>query len=295
MSNQTMSDQTISDERSTSPETGRAEASDAPPAATLDGVEAGATAEAAEASRATSSNSSPEAPIKASATSLERAKSSEPAALPESDASSEASGSPQLPGDEAPSSGSSAGTRLAEPEEDLPARGADPRPRIVITAIYDTGVRIAALTLSHADAWERAQRALAGRDVAGLDLVELGVSSRAFAALRDKMGQPADAIAFYDLFPLAAHLPRAARMVAGQFLAAEILWALEEQGLLAGIPLNLRLDVPRSWGDRSPKAVHERLMAEGALDLSEKAIEDFRAIKNAWDGSARVGGSGARG
>jgi hypothetical protein len=170
-----------------------------------------------------------------------------------------------------------------EPEENLPARGEDPRPFIVLTAIHDSNARVAAITLSHADAWERAQKALAGRDIAGVDIVELPVPPRAFAALREHIQRSPDTVAVYDLFPLAAHLGRSTRKVAGQFLAAEILWALEEQGILSGIPLNLRLDVPRSWGDRSPKAVHEKLVEAGALDLTEAAIDDFRAIKGVWD------------
>jgi len=176
-------------------------------------------------------------------------------------------------------------SRAAEPEpdEDLPARGADPRPFIVLTAILDANARVAPITLSHADAWERAQKALEGKDVAGMEVVELSVPPRAFAALREKMARSPDTVAVYDVFPLAAHLGRTTRKVAGQFLAAEILWALEEQGILAGIPLNIRLDVPRSWRDRSPKAVHEKLVEAGALDLTEAAIDDFRAIKTSWD------------
>jgi hypothetical protein len=183
---------------------------------------------------------------------------------------------------------SSGGRASEEPHEDLPAehlpaRGEDPRPFIVLTAIHDANARVAAITLSHADAWERAQKAIGGKEIAGLDLVELSVPPRAFTALREKLQRSADTVAVYDLFPLAAHLGRTTRKVAGQFLAAEILWALEEQGILAGIPLNIRLDVPRSWGDRSPKAVHEKLMEGGALDLTEGAIDDFRAIKGNWD------------
>jgi hypothetical protein len=83
---------------------------------------------------------------------------------------------------------SSAGARAAEePDEDLPARGADPRPFIVLTAIHDANARIAAITLSHADAWERAQKAIGDRSIAGVDLVELSVPPRAFTALREKL------------------------------------------------------------------------------------------------------------
>ena len=168
-------------------------------------------------------------------------------------------------------------------DEVLPARGEDPRPYIVVTAILDSNARVANITLSHADAWERAQKAMAGREIAGIDIVELPVPPRAFTALREHTQRSPETVAVYDLFPLAAHLDRATRKVAGQFLGAEVLWALEEQGTLSGIPLNLRLDVPRTWGDRSPKAVHEKLMEAGALDLTERAIDDFKAIKGHWD------------
>lgn len=157
----------------------------------------------------------------------------------------------------------------------------DPRPFIVLTALVDASARAAGVTLSHADAFERAQKAAGGRDIAGLDLVELVVQPRAFQALREQ-SQRGDAVAAYDLFPLAARLDGPTRKVAGQFLAAEVLWALEEQGILAGVPLNLRLDVPRGW-EKSPKDVHEKLLAAGALDLTEAAIDDFKAIKAAWD------------
>lgn len=160
----------------------------------------------------------------------------------------------------------------------------DPRPFIVLTALVDSNARAAAVTMSHGDAFERALGATKGMEIAGLDIVELPVQPRAFMALRDRAASGGgDLVAVYDLFPLAAHLDPATRKVAGQFLAAEILWALEEQGTLAGVPLNLRLDVPRSWGDRSPKAVHEKLLESGALDLSDKAIDDFKTIKGTWD------------
>jgi hypothetical protein len=159
----------------------------------------------------------------------------------------------------------------------------DPRPFIVLTALVDSSARPAAVTMSHGDAYEKAQAATRDRAIAGLDIVEIAVQPRAFQALRDHAQKAGDSVAVYDLFPLASHLDASTRKVAGQFLAAEILWALEEQGTLAGVPLNLRLDVPRSWGDRSPKAVHEKLMESGALDLTEQAIDDFKQIKTSWD------------
>ncbi|MCZ7683111.1 MAG: hypothetical protein M5U28_31605 [Sandaracinaceae bacterium] len=158
----------------------------------------------------------------------------------------------------------------------------DQRPFIVVTAILDGAARPAAVTVSHGDALERAIRATSGRDIAGMDIVELPIPPPAFAALRDHAGRASDAVAVYDVFPLAATLPPEVRVVAGQFLAAEVLWALEEQGLLKGVPLNLKLDLPDDW-DRAPKSVHERLVAAGALDLSSDAIETFKHVKSSWD------------
>lgn len=153
---------------------------------------------------------------------------------------------------------------------------------IVVTAILDQTARPAALTLSHGDALERAVNATTKRNIAGLDIVELAIPPKAFAALREHVGRDAETVALYDVFPLASHLDPATRGVAGQFLAAEILWALEEAGHLKSVPLNLKLDVPPGW-DRTPKSVHEKLVEAGALDLSEGAIDDFKAIKEAWD------------
>jgi hypothetical protein len=158
---------------------------------------------------------------------------------------------------------------------------------IVVTAIHDQTARPASLTLSHGDAMERAAIATSsiatrGRGIAGLDIVELPIPPKAFAALRETVGHSPETVAVYDLFPLAQHLDESTRRVAGQFLAAELLWALEEQGHLKGVPLNLKLDVPSGW-ERAPKWVHEKLVSAGALDLGESAIEDFKAIKSAWD------------
>lgn len=160
----------------------------------------------------------------------------------------------------------------------------DERPFIVLTAILDGSARPAAVTISHGDAMERAIHATAGQQIAGMDIVELPIPPPAFSALREHAARSADAVAVYDLFPLAAKLPAEVRSVAGQFLAAEVLWAMEEQGLLKGVPLNLKLELPDGW-DRAPKAVHERLVAAGALDLSSQAIETFKHIKSSWDAS----------
>jgi hypothetical protein len=74
------------------------------------------------------------------------------------------------------------------------------------------------------------------------------------------------------------------RNVAGQFLAAEALWTLEEQGMLSGVPFSIKFDAPRDW-DVAPEKLHERLVAAGALELSPQAIETFKTIKTAWDAS----------
>ncbi len=163
-------------------------------------------------------------------------------------------------------------------------RGLMTKPVLVVTALHDAGARPAALTRSHGDAMERAITSIGAMPLAGIDLVELPVSPAAFAALRRALGLPDAMVGLYDVFPLAPHLDDAVRKVAGQFLAAEAVWGLEEQGLLGGVPLNVRLDLPKGW-DRNPKMVHERLMAARALDLTAEAIETFKTVKQAWDAS----------
>ncbi|MCA9617175.1 MAG: hypothetical protein H6722_30765 [Sandaracinus sp.] len=159
-------------------------------------------------------------------------------------------------------------------------------PYLVVTALLDSGARPAHLTRSHGDAMERAYVASASQKIAGLDLVELHVSAPAFDAMRKALGLKPTTVGLYDLFPLAAHLDPAVRKVAGQFLAAEAVWTLEEQNLLGGVPLNVRLDLPRGW-DKDPKAVHAKLVEAGALDLTADAIETFKTVKTAWDASAK--------
>ncbi|MEC7519438.1 MAG: hypothetical protein VYE22_06195 [Myxococcota bacterium] len=155
-------------------------------------------------------------------------------------------------------------------------------PFIVVTAILDGSARPAQITISHGDAMEKAFDATTDKDIAGLDIVELPVAPPAFEALRQMTGRSKDAVAVYDVFPLSPTLDGSVRTVAGQFLAAEALWTLEEQGHLKGVPLNLKLDVPPGW-ERDPKAIHEKLVGAGALELSPKAIETFKSIKSAWD------------
>ena len=161
----------------------------------------------------------------------------------------------------------------------------DPRPHLVLTVLLDAGARPAAVTMSHASAFERIAVASAGQAVLGPDLVELPVAPQAFAALRTHLGLGDDVVGLYDVFPLASHLDETLRRVAGQFLAAEAIWTLEEQGQLGGVPVNVKLDLPKEW-DKDPKAVHAKLVAAGALELGEEAVEAFKAVKTAWDAAA---------
>lgn len=158
----------------------------------------------------------------------------------------------------------------------------DPRPYLVITVLLDSSARPAAISRSHGDAYERSLNATEGREIAGIELVELPIAAPVFKALRQPLAVPADAVGLYDVFPLASHLKPEYRKIAGQFLAAEALWAMEEQGLLGGVPVNVKLDVPKGW-KTDPKDIHQHLVTEGALELSESGIETYKAIKRAWD------------
>ena len=162
--------------------------------------------------------------------------------------------------------------------------GNSEQPYLILTAICDASARPAAITLGHGDAMERAYNAADGQATEGLDLVELPIAPAAFAALRKHLQITDDRVTVYDLFPLSSQLDARYRGIAGQFLAAEALWALEEQGLLSGVPFTVQFEVPRGW-DRDPKKLHERLVAEKALELSEQAIQTFKAVKAAWDRS----------
>lgn len=158
----------------------------------------------------------------------------------------------------------------------------DPRPYLVLTVLLDGAARPAAITRSHGNALERSLMAAQGQDIAGIDLVELPIAAPVFNALRRPLAVPDEEIGLYDVFPLASHLAPELRKIAGQFLAAEALWTMEEQGLLGGVPVNVRLDVPEGW-ENDPKQVHQRLVGAGALDLTESGIETYKAIKVAWD------------
>ncbi|MDH5492401.1 MAG: hypothetical protein OEY14_10655 [Myxococcales bacterium] len=159
---------------------------------------------------------------------------------------------------------------------------ADPRPLLIISMVLDSGARAASMSRELGTAYERALAASAGHEIAGVEPVELHIRSKEFDALRRPLGLSTDRAAFYELFPLPAKLSPEVRKVAGQFLAADVLWALEGQGLLGGVPLNVKLDLPKGWV-QEPKALHERLLAAGALELSPEGISTFNAIKSAWD------------
>jgi hypothetical protein len=156
------------------------------------------------------------------------------------------------------------------------------RPFLILTAICDGSARPAAITLGHGDAFERAFAASTGQDTAGLDLVEVPIAPAAFAALRKHLGLAHNVVTVYDMFPLSPKLREDYRRIAGQFLAAEALCMLEEQGLLSGVPFTVNFDVPRGW-DKDPKKLQARLIEEHALDLGEQAVQSFNQIKTAWD------------
>jgi len=158
----------------------------------------------------------------------------------------------------------------------------DPRPFLVITIVHDEGARAAALTQALGDAYERALRASLGKAVAGIEPIELPIRSKEFAAIERALSLPAGEIAIYDLFPLSSRISPLERRVAGQLLAADALWTLEGQGLLGGVPLNVRLDTPKGW-DPDPKQLHARLLKAGALEISPEGIVTFNEIKAAWD------------
>ncbi len=158
----------------------------------------------------------------------------------------------------------------------------DPRPYLVITVLLDSSARPAEISRSHGDAYERSLNASQGQEIAGLELVELPIAAPVFKALRRPLAVPGEAVGLYDVFPLASHLKPEFRKIAGQFLAAEALWTMEEQGLLGGVPVNVKLEVPNGW-QSNPKDIHQHLIGEGALDLTESGIETYKAIKTAWD------------
>ena len=160
------------------------------------------------------------------------------------------------------------------------------KPFLVLTAICDASARAAAVTREHGEAMERALNAAGNHQIDGLDLVELPISPPAFAALRKHLGESPDTVTVYDLFPLSARLDPRYRALAGQFLAAEALWTLEEQGLLQGVPFRVKFELPKGW-DKDPKKLHSKLIEAGALDLDQSAITTFKQIRAAWEASVR--------
>lgn len=162
----------------------------------------------------------------------------------------------------------------------------DPGPLLVVTVLVDGSARPAAITRSHADAVERAMVAAGGHEHAGIEIAELPIAPKAFAALRKNLGLGEDTVALYDIFPLGPGLAPNLRTVAGQFLAAEALWALEEQGMLSGIPPQEKLDLPDGWS-KDPKEIRRRLVDAGATALSERGAATYDAIKRKWDAAQR--------
>ncbi len=157
----------------------------------------------------------------------------------------------------------------------------DKGPFIVITAVLDAEARPASITRSHGEAFERALAATKGHTIANLDLVELPIDPTAHAALRKHLGLPQDQAGVYDVFPLSPTLAPNVRRAAAQFLAAETLWTLDAQGAFGANVLSVKLDLPAGW-DKDPKAIHQKLVESGALELSDSAVETYRAIKEAW-------------
>jgi hypothetical protein len=154
-------------------------------------------------------------------------------------------------------------------------------PFIVITAVLDAEARPAAVTRAHGEAFDRALRASKGQTISNLDLVELPIDKSAHAALRKHLGLPDEQAGVYDVFPLAPTLEPAVRRAAAQFLAAESLWSLDAQGVFGSDALSIKLDLPAGW-DKDPKAIHQKLVEAGALELNEQAVETYKAIKAAW-------------
>lgn len=164
--------------------------------------------------------------------------------------------------------------------------GADDKgPFIVITAVLDAEARPAQVTRSHGEAFERALAATKGQTIANLDLVELTIDKSAHTALRKHLGLPDDRAGVYDVFPLSPALAANVRRAAAQFLAAESLWTLDAQGVFGGNGLSVKLDLPAGW-DKDPTAIHQKLVESGALELSDAAVETYRAIKEKWGSAA---------
>ena len=154
-------------------------------------------------------------------------------------------------------------------------------PFIVLTSVLDSEARPASVTRSHGEAFERLLPILQPHAVAGVDLVELPIDHAAHVAVRKHLGLGDDHAGIYDVFPLNPQLDPGVRKAAAQFLASEMLWNLDAQGVFGKQTLSVKLDLPKGW-DRDPKAVHQKLVEAGALELTPEAVETYKAIKNAW-------------
>lgn len=156
------------------------------------------------------------------------------------------------------------------------------RPFIIVTVLFDGTARPSAVTRALGDAMDRALKATAGADIAGIDLAELAIAPKAFQNVRASLSLADDQAAIYDVFPVSEKLDAGTRRVAGQFLAAEALWMLESQGMLKGAPAAEKLDLPKGW-PKDPAQIRQRLLDAGSHELSEAGIATFRAVKARWD------------
>lgn len=155
-------------------------------------------------------------------------------------------------------------------------------PRLVITAIHDPVVRAAALTWSHGNVFERLKKTEGASDFAGIDVVELTVPAPVYAEARRALELDKSAVAIYDVFPFPASLDPEVRTIAAQFLAAETIWTLAEDKKVAEAALDVRVPVPAGW-DRDPRAIQEKLVELGALNLTEDAVRAFQALRARFD------------
>lgn len=158
-------------------------------------------------------------------------------------------------------------------------------PFIVLTAVLDAEARPASITRAHGEAFERLLQATNTHPIAGVDLVELPIDHAAHTVMRKHLGLSDEHAGVYDVFPLSPTLSPPVRKAAAQFLAAEMLWNLDAQNVFGKQALSVKLDLPRDW-DKDPKAVHQKLIEAGALELSPEAVETYKAIKAAWSESS---------
>jgi len=155
-------------------------------------------------------------------------------------------------------------------------------PRLVLTAIHDLNTRPASLTESHGRTMAKLIAAAKGKPHGGFEVVELAVPPAVFIAARKALGRGKDVVAIYDLFPTPVKLTPEIRHIAARFLAAEALWTLAEEGKLGDAALDVRIPTPRGW-DRDPRAIQQKLLEAGALDLSDEDIAAFQSVRSAFD------------